>query len=166
MLQRVCVTMTLDVRQCLACLGGYALLTGGLIGLVVALGQGVASDAIALLPEIAAVGSSGPSRVDDFKRGEAAARDAPGVPVPRVLTAYGVPDLPVQALAVGLDEAESIAAKPMPHKRKKGPRVAKADARKKSRVGSAGQIPKTLVQAESTRDITNRNLGVLVALAP
>ena len=46
-----------------------------------------------------------PSRVEAFKQLEVAAARAPNVPVPRVVVAHAVPDIPVQVLAVRMDQA-------------------------------------------------------------
>jgi hypothetical protein len=126
-----------------------------------------------------------PSRVDAFKQFEAAAAQAPKVPVPRVIVAHLVPDIPVQMLAVRLDQAESLKANPLKLKRKPAVRTAKLSTRKKSLAIAGGALPplvvdlasneagvvstkrlrkKGAVVAESSRDITNRSLGVLVAL--
>ncbi len=126
-----------------------------------------------------------PSRVEKFKQGEVAAAQAPMIPVPRVVVAHSVPDIPVQVLAVRLDEAESLKVSPLKLKRKPSVRTAKSAARKKLPVIAGGKLPPTVVDiasneagvvptkrpktkgavvAESSRDITNRSLGVLVAL--
>jgi hypothetical protein len=126
-----------------------------------------------------------PSRVEAFKQFEAAAAQAPNVPVPRVVVAHAVPDIPVQVLAVRMDQAESLKATPIKLKRKPAVRTAKLSTRKKSPAIAGGALPplvvdlasneagvvptkrqkkKGAVVAESSRDITNRSLGVLVAL--
>jgi hypothetical protein len=126
-----------------------------------------------------------PSRVEAFKQFEAAAAQAPQVPVPRVVVAHSVPDMPVQVLAVRLDQAESLRVTPLKLKRKPTVRSAKSSTRKKAPVIAGGALPpfvvdmvfneagvaptkrlkkKGAVVAESSRDITNRSLGVLVAL--
>jgi hypothetical protein len=126
-----------------------------------------------------------PSRVEAFKQFEVAAAQAPNVPVPRVVVAHAVPDIPVQVLAVRMDQAESLKATPIRLKRKPAVRTAKLSTRKKSPVIAGGALPpmvvdfasneagvgstkrqktKGAVVAESSRDITNRSLGVLVAL--
>jgi hypothetical protein len=126
-----------------------------------------------------------PSRVEAFKHFEVVAAQAPKVPVPRVVIADEVPDIPVQVLAVRMDQAESLKATPLKLKRKPAVRTAKLSMRKKSPVIVGGALPplvvdlasteagvgptkrqkkKGAVVAESSRDITNRSLGVLVAL--
>jgi hypothetical protein len=126
-----------------------------------------------------------PSRVEAFKQFEVAAAQAPNVPVPRVVVAHAVPDIPVQVLAVRMDQAESLKATPIRLKRKPAVRTAKLSTRKKSPVIAGGALPPMVVDfasneagvgstkrhktkgdvvAESSRDITNRSLGVLVAL--
>lgn len=126
-----------------------------------------------------------PSRVESFKQFEVAAAQAPKVPVPRVVIAHSVPDIPVQVLAVRMDQAESLKATPLKLKRKPSVRTAKLSVRKKSPVGAGGVLPPMIVDlasneaglvptkrlkkkgavvVESSRDITNRSLGVLVAL--
>jgi hypothetical protein len=126
-----------------------------------------------------------PSRVEAFKQLEVAAARAPNVPVPRVVVAHAVPDIPVQVLAVRMDQAESLKATPLKFKRKPAVRTSKLSTRKKSPAVAGGALPPLVVDlasneaglvpakrqkkkgsvvAESSRDITNRSLGVLVAL--
>jgi hypothetical protein len=133
------------------------------------------------------------SRVEQFKRAEAAAAEAPQIPVPRVVVAHIAPHVPVQVMAVRLDQAESLKItplklKPVKVKRKVAGRPAKLAGRgKKPEKGFAlagGKLPpsvvaaaiqatepnaikrgkKRIADAETSRDITNRSLGVLVAL--
>ena len=128
-----------------------------------------------------------PSRVEKFKLAEAAAALAPQVPVPRTIVAFSVPDMPVQVLAARIDRAENVKVKPVKLKRRTLARIAKAnDRRRRAAVSTvvAGKIPtavalfasadagnapqkqtkKRAVVAESSRDITNRSLGVLVVM--
>jgi hypothetical protein len=94
-----------------------------------------------------------------------------------------VPAMPVQTLAIRLDTAEGVSAQPVPRKLKKPARFAKSGARTKPRIEPNGDLPDLVVMsevaampvqklkkragrlyalAESTRDITNRSLGVMV----
>lgn len=140
---------------------------------------------VALAPDLH-IAVDDPSRVEAFKQFEAAAAQAPQVPVPRVVVAHLVPDMPVQVLAVRLDQAESLKVTPLKLKRKPWVRTVKSSStRKKAPMIAGGALPplvvdmvsteagavptkgsrkKGAVVAESSRDITNRSLGVLVAL--
>jgi hypothetical protein len=144
-----------------------------------------AQRATALTPAFADPVEAEPSRVEKFKDAEAAAAQAPQVPVPRPIVARSMPDVPVQVLAVRLDQAESLKIKPLQLKRKLRMSFAKPTARnKRAAVQTAGTLPPAVVEsasreagmipakkarkrpvlAESSRDITNRSLGVLVAM--
>ena len=103
-------------------------LLSGLVGPVAARdpGLGVGAPGPGVAPGVGAPGVGvrdpgvavdDPSRVEAFKQFEAAAAQAPNVPVPRVVVAHAVPDIPVQVLAVRMDQAESLKATPIKLKR-------------------------------------------------
>lgn len=120
------------------------------------------------------------SRVDKFRMAEIAAALAPQIPVHRTVVAFEQPEMPVQVLAVRIDEAEDVKVKPM--RPKKGAlRIAKSARTKKAvrryeaellpivvETSATGLVPGRRSRAgrtaETTRDITNRTLGVLVAM--
>ncbi|OYW57224.1 MAG: hypothetical protein B7Y80_12605 [Hyphomicrobium sp. 32-62-53] len=155
-----------------------------LVGAVVLAGQ-IADLVFSIQADSTIVAQAEPSRVEKFKRDEAAAALAPQVPVRRKVVALSVPDMPVQVLAIQLDQAETIKVRPIKVKRKTAVRVAKSTPRpRKVAPGIFGDLPPIVVEtalvetgslppkrvkkraviAESSRDITNRSLGVLVAL--
>ncbi len=163
----------------------YAAFNGAMVLCV----MGMAHEIAAIAGSIKAVNvmavSAEPSRVEKFKQGEVAAALAPQVPVARQVVALRVSDLPVQVMAVQLDQAETVEVRPLMAKRKTAVRFAKAGARpRKTTRGVFGDLPpiivetalvetgslplgrfkKRVVVAESSRDITNRSLGVLVAM--
>ncbi len=167
-------------------LARYAVFNGALVLCAISVAGKIADMAVTLKAETTVLAaSSGSSRVEQFKRNEVAAALAPQVPVPRQVMAMSVPDMPVQVLAVRLDRAESVKVKPIKVKRKTAIRMAKATAKPRkpamklfgdlppfvveTAVLEAGAVPekrvkKRAVLAESSRDITNRSLGVLVAM--
>jgi hypothetical protein len=174
--------MSLKSRHVLVKVGAYLLLSGGLGAGALGLAGEVLRQSAALVPS-ASVAGTAPSRVEKFKLSERAALTAPRVPVPRIIAVHDVPPMPVQVLAVRLDDAESIAAAPLSRKQKKAARLAKAETRAKVRPGRPGALPPLVVMsevsavpiqksksragklyalAESPRDITNRSLGVMV----
>lgn len=164
----------------------YTVFNGALVLCAMGMAGKIADLAAAIKAGNAVVMRAEPSRVEQFKRNEAAAALAPQVPVARQLVALSVPDMPVQVLAVRLDQAESVKVKPINAKRKAVDRVAKAMAKPRKPVvtklfgglppfvvetvqAETGSLPQTqrkkrVVVAESSRDITNRSLGVLVAM--
>lgn len=146
----------------------------------------VAERAMALAPSfLNPVEEAEPSRVEKFKDAEAASAQAPQVPVPHRVIARSLPEYPVQVLAVRLDDAESLKIQPLRLQKTMRPGSAQPMVRnRKVASQNGGKLPagviefgyravgattgrkqrKRLVLAESSRDITNRNLGVLVAL--
>jgi hypothetical protein len=174
--------MSLNSRQFLTMVGAYVLLNGALAACALGLAGEVARQSAGLVPAVILTADAGPSRVEKFKSSERAALSAPQVPVPRIIVAREVPAMPVQALAIRLDTAEGVSAQPVPRKLKKLVRVAKAGMRTKPRIQPNGDLPDLVVLsevaavpvqkpkqragrlyalAESTRDITNRSLGVI-----
>jgi hypothetical protein len=153
------------------------------VGAAAIAGQ-IADLALSIKMDQTVVARAEPSRVEKFKRDEVAAALAPQVPVLRQVVALSVPDMPVQVLALRLDQAETIKVRPIKVKRKTAVRVAKATPRPRKPPGIFGDLPAVVVEtalvetgslppkrvkkraviAESSRDITNRSLGVLVAL--
>ena len=124
---------------------------------------------VALAPGLGSAAVDEPTRVEKFKRAEVAAALAPHEPVPRIVVARDAPEMPVQVLAVRLDEAEGLKLKPVRVK-SKTLRLARNAARSKKVLAAAGlKLPpfaiaiETRKAGESSRDITNRSLGVLVA---
>lgn len=149
-----------------------------------ALVQDVARMAASLGPMSApAAAAAAPSRVEAFKLGEIAASTAPQVPVPRSVVARRSPEMSVRTLAVQLDEAEGVKVKPVKANRKIV-RTAKAGRSRKVVAQRPGKLPDSVIfaaafeavgsvpvrskrvppVAESSRDITNRSLGVIMAL--
>lgn len=166
-------------------LARYAVFNGVLMLCAVGMVKKIADIAGSIKAEHAVVAEAEPSRVEKFKRDAAAAALAPQVPMPRRVVALRVPDMPVQVLAVRIDQAENVKVKPVKVKLKAGVRVAKATVRRRKPAPSifgdlpaivvetalveTGSVPETrakkrAVVAESSRDITNRSLGVLVVL--
>lgn len=166
-------------------LARYAVFNGVLVACAISAAGQIADMAATLKAENTAVARAAPSRVEQFKRDEAAAALAPQVPVPRQVVAMSVPDMPVQVLAVRLDRAETVQVKPIKAQRKKSVRLAKATAKpRKPSLKLFGDLPPFVVEtalietgalpekrvkkraviAESSRDITNRSLGVLKAM--
>lgn len=159
----------------------YVAYNGALAVCAWVLVQDVGRMSLALAPSLAVATGIEPSRVEKFKQAEIAAAQAPKYPVPRLVVARSMPEVPVQVLAVKLDQAESIKVKPLRLKKKSPVRMAKLRHKKPSQtggklppiivelaLGESGLMPekkfkKKLVLAESSRDITNRSLGVLVA---
>lgn len=175
--------MFFSARQHLGPAARYFAFNGALVICTTLVLQQITHIAVALAPDLR-IAVNDLSRVEQFKQAEMAAAQAPNVPVPRVIVAQSVPDMPVQVLAVRLDQAESLKVTPLKLKRKPSVRTAKS-ARKKSPALAGGKLPpivvdlasseagvllpkkskkKAAVVAESSRDITNRSLGVLVAL--
>lgn len=162
----------------------YAVFNGVLFVGAAAIAGQIADLALSIKMEQTVVARAEPSRVEKFKRDEVAAALAPQVPVLRQVVALSVPDMPVQVLALRLDQAETIKVRPIKVKRKTAVRVAKATPRPRKPPGIFGDLPAVVVEtalvetgslppklvkkraviAESSRDITNRSLGVLVAL--
>jgi hypothetical protein len=141
----------------------------------------IAGMAAGVRPLIMGTASQQLSRVEKFKMAEAAAARASLVPVPSTIVAFERPELPVQVLAVRIDEAEDVKVKPMRLKTKplrlsKAARTKKVAGRYEVALllilvandapitGSSGRRLRGKVAAESPRDITNRSLGVLVAM--
>lgn len=168
-------------------LARYAGFNGALVLCAMGMAGHIADMAATIKAETMVVAASaGPSRVEQFKRNEAAAALAPQVPVARKVVALSVPDMPVQVLAVRLDRAETVKVRPIKAKRKIAGRMTKAKTVAKLRtpapklfdlpaivvataLAETGAQPekrarKRAVIAESSRDITNRSLGVLVAM--
>jgi hypothetical protein len=138
------------------------LTAGGLV-------QGLTRQLIAMAPGVGAVAVAvdEPTRVEKFKRAEVAAAIAPHEPVPRIIVARDIPEMPVQVLAVRLDEAEGVKVKPVRVK-SKTLRLARTAARSKKTLAASKLPPYAIAiearnAGESSRDITNRSLGVLVA---
>jgi hypothetical protein len=128
--------------------------------------QGLARQLIELDPGAASLAAHRPSRVETFKRAEVAAAMAPHEPVPRIIVARDIPEMPVQVLAVRLDDAEGVKVKPVRVK-SKALRLARTAARSKKTLPGSKLPPDVIaIEArnvgESSRDITNRSLGVLV----
>lgn len=163
----------------------YAVFNGVLMLCAMGMVKKIADIAGSIKAEHAVVAGAEPSRVETFKRDVAAAALAPQVPIPRRVVALSVPDMPVQVLAVRIDQAENVKVKPVKAKRRLAVRVAKATVRKRmpgpsifgdlptavveTALAETGPVPqkranKRAVVAESSRDITNRSLGVLVVL--
>jgi hypothetical protein len=165
----------------------YAAFNGALMLFAGISVQSIVQMASSIRPQSTEIAEAPPSRVDKFKIAEAAAALAPQVPVPRTIVAFSVPDMPVQVLAARIDRAENVKVKPVKLKRRTLARIAKANDRRRKAAPStevAGKIPavvalfasadagnapqkrtkKQAVVAESSRDITNRSLGVLVAM--
>lgn len=163
----------------------YAVFNGVLVACALGLADAIAQMAATIKSGTNVAAIAEPSRVEKFKRDEAAAALAPQVPVVRQVVALTVPDMPVQVLAVRLDQAETVKVKPIKAKRKTALRVAKAPVRPRKAIpGLFGDLPPIVVEtalvetgslpekrakkravvAESSRDITNRSLGVLVAM--
>lgn len=176
--------MFLSVHQRFGAAARYVAFNGFLALCAVSAVKEIMRVSVLLAPDLH-IDKADPSRVEAFKQFEAAAAEAPNVPVPRVVVAHIVPDMPVQVLAVRLDQAESLKITPLKLKRKPSVRTAKSSTRKKAPVIAGGALPplvvdlvsneagvapikrlkkKGAVVAESSRDITNRSLGVLVAL--
>jgi hypothetical protein len=148
-----------------------------------ALMQDVARMAASLSPMTAPGAVAGPSRVEAFKFGEIAAATAPQVPVPRLIVARRSPEMSIRTLAVQLDEAEGVKVKPVKANRKIV-RTAKAGRNRKVIAHRPGKLPDSVIFAaafeavvsvpvrskrmppiaESSRDVTNRSLGVIMAL--
>lgn len=166
-------------------LARYTVFNGVLMLCAVGMVKKIADIAGSIKAEHAVVARAEPSRVDKFKRDEAAAASAPQVPKLRRVVALSVPDMPVQVLAVRIDQAENVKVKPVKVKRKSAVRVAKATVRRRKPAPSNfGELPAIVVEtalvetgslpekrakkravvAESSRDITNRSLGVLFVL--
>lgn len=163
-------------------LGRYVALNAAALMLALFLAGEIAGTAAGVRPLIVGTGSQQLSRVEKFKMAEAAAARASLLPVPRTIVAFERPELPVQVLAVRIDEAEDVKVKPLRLKTKTL-RLSKA-ARAKKPAGryeavllpilvandvpitgsAAGRRLRGKVAAESPRDITNRSLGVLVAM--
>jgi hypothetical protein len=175
--------MSLKNRQFLIVASAYILLNGSLAACALGLAGEVLRQSAGLVSTQSVAADTVPSRLEKFKLSERLAMTAPRVPVPRIIVAQDVPLMPVQALAIRLDKAESIAAEPASRKNKKASRLAKAETRTKPRMGRNGDLPPIVVMsevsavpvqkpkqrpgqlyalAESTRDITNRSLGVMV----
>ena len=163
----------------------YAGLNGALALGVAASAQKITQMGAMIKADQAESAAAVPSRVEKFKLAESAAARAPQQPVPRVIVARDVPDMPVQLLAVRIDHAENVKVKPLKTKRKSMVRAAKTQARQRKPVDVAlGKLPPFIVQfaltetgnatvkrtkkapvvAESSRDITNRSLGVLMVM--
>jgi hypothetical protein len=166
-------------------LARYAVFNSVLLAGAAAIAGQIVDLALSIKMDETVVARAEPSRVEKFKRDEVAAALAPQVPVLRQVVALSVPDMPVQVLALRLDQAETIKVRPIKVKRKTAARVAKATPRpRKVAPGIFGDLPPVVVEtalvetgslpqkrvkkraviAESSRDITNRSLGVLVAL--
>jgi hypothetical protein len=162
-------------------LGRYIALNSAAVVVAGFLAGQLAGLAVEFRPLIEGPEPTQPSRVEKFKMAEAAAR-APRFPVPRTVVAFEQSELPVQVLAVRIDDAEDVKVKPMRLKTKPV-RYAKAARTKKAPVHYEAQLLPILVTsdipvtgpapgrrllgkaaAESARDITNRTLGVLVAM--
>jgi hypothetical protein len=174
--------MIFSARQYLGPAARYFAFNGVLMLCNIFVIQEITRISVTLAPDLR-IAVDDPSRVEQFKQAEVAAAKAPNVPVPRVIVADSLPDMPVQVLAVRLDQAESLKVTPLKLKRKPSLRTAKS-ARKKSPVMAGGKLPPIVVDlasseagvllpktakkkadvVESSRDITNRSLGVLVAL--
>jgi hypothetical protein len=175
--------MFLNVGQRLGASARYLAFNGLLVLCAVSAVKEVMRVSVTLAPPLHKPVSD-PSRVDTFKRFEAAAQ-APKIPFRRIIVAHTVSDIPVQVLAVRLDQAESLKVTPLKLKRKASVRLAKPSMRKKSPAIAGGALPPLIVDlasneagvlstrglkrkgaivTESSRDITNRSLGVLVAL--
>ncbi|MCU0954749.1 MAG: hypothetical protein MUC37_09110 [Hyphomicrobium sp.] len=161
--------------------GRYIALNSAVVMVAGFLAGQLAGLAAELRPFIEGPEPAQPSRVEKFKMAEAAARD-PRHPVPRTVVAFEQPELPVQVLAVRIDDAEDVKVKPMRLKAKPQ-RYAKVARTKKAAVRNQAELLPILVindvpvtgpppgrhlrgkvAAESARDITNRTLGVLVAM--
>jgi hypothetical protein len=161
-------------------LGFYLAFNGAVLACAGFLVPKLASVAAELQPVLEGAKSSELSRVDKFTMAEIAAAQAPQVPVPRTVVAYEQPEIPVQVLAVRIDDAEGVSVKPMRLK-KATARLAKSGRVKKTarryeaellpivvETSATGLVPgrrsRAGRMAETTRDITNRTLGVLVAM--
>jgi hypothetical protein len=161
-------------------LGFYLAFNGAVLACAGFLVGKLADVAVELQPMLERAKPGELSRVDKFRLAEIAAAQAPQVPVPRTIVAYEQPEIPVQVLAVRIDEAEDVTVKPM--RLKKGTaRLAKSARAKKTARRYEAELPPIVVEtsatglvpgrrsragrvAETTRDITNRTLGVLVAM--
>jgi hypothetical protein len=129
--------------------------------------QGLTRQLIALAPSGGSVAVDERTRIEQFKRAEVAAAMAPHKPVPRIIIVRDIPEMPVQVLAVRMDEAEGVKVKPVRVKLKTL-RLARAAARSKKTLAALKLPPYAIAiearsAGESSRDITNRSLGVLVA---
>jgi hypothetical protein len=161
-------------------LGLYLAFNGAVVACAGVLVGKLASVAVELQPMLEAARPGELSRVEKFIMAEIAAAQAPQIPVPRTVVAYEQPAIPVQVLAVRIDDAEDVTVKPM--RLKKGtPRLAKSARMKRParryeaellpimvETSGTGPVPgrrsRSGRTAETTRDITNRTLGVLVAM--
>lgn len=129
--------------------------------------QGLTRQLIALAPDAGSVAADQPTRVEKFKRAEAAAAMAPQEPVPRIIVARDIPEMPVQVLALRIDEAEGVKVKAVRVKLKTLRLARTAAGSKKTLAALKLPLYAVAIEArsagESSRDITNRSLGVLVA---
>lgn len=139
------------------------------VALVLAAGflfQSLARQLIELGPVAGSLAVHKPSRLETFKRAQVAAAMAPHEPVSRIIVARDIPEMPVQVLAVQLDDAEGVKVRPVRMKTK-ALRLARTTARSKKTLAASKLPPDAIaiearIVGESSRDITNRSLGVLV----
>lgn len=99
--------MFVPAQSHLKALLSYMLFVGGLTLTAHALGESIAFQTLSLAPQTSTAERSEPSRVERFLLDKIAASQAPQIPVPRVVSVLTEPDIPVQLLAMRLDEAES-----------------------------------------------------------
>lgn len=163
-------------------LGRYVTFNAANLALALLLAGEIAGIAAGARPAMLGAGSQQLSRMEKFKMAEAAAARASLLPPPRSIVAFEQPELPVQVLAVRIDDAEDVKVKPMrietkPLRLSKATRTKRAAARYEAELlpilvandapvtGSpTGRRLRGKAAAESPRDITNRTLGVLVAM--
>jgi hypothetical protein len=164
--------------------GRYVLFNGALVGCAALLIHSIADLAAEMKRRETPPLNAELSRVEKFELASAVDAQARRHAVVRTIVARKIPDVPVQVLAVQIDRAEGVKLKPLKTARKSA-RLAQASKRKrKTPAHKPGDLPdsvlatayfetgyeipirpgKRRVVAETSRDIINRSLGVLVAL--
>jgi hypothetical protein len=181
---RVAFDMIIRAEHCQSGFGRYVLFNGALVGCTALLIHSIADLAAEMKRRETPTVSAELSRVEKFELAAAVDAQARRIAVVRTIVARNIPDVPVQVLAVQIDRAEGVKIKPLKATRSAA-RLAQVSKRKrKSPSHWPGDLPdsvlttayfetgyetpsrpgKRRVVAESSRDIINRSLGVLVAL--